>query len=116
MPFDGSCHCGAVTFTVDAELPETAISCNCSICRRKGSLLSFFPASVFTLKSGEDDLLGYTFHAHLIEHLFCTTCGIHPFAKATGPDGVDTRAINMRCVPTCDLDALTVQKYDGASK
>ncbi|MGQ6626435.1 GFA family protein [Serratia marcescens] len=54
MSFQGSCHCGAVTFSVDAELPTEALSCNCSICRRKGLLLSFFPISAFTLNSGQD--------------------------------------------------------------
>lgn len=53
MSFQGSCHCGAVTFSVDAELPTEALSCNCSICRRKGLLLSFFPISAFTLNSGQ---------------------------------------------------------------
>ncbi|WP_419722837.1 GFA family protein [Serratia marcescens] len=61
MSFQGSCHCGAVTFTVDAELPTEALSCNCSICRRKGLLLSFFPTSAFTLNSGQDQLSTYTF-------------------------------------------------------
>jgi hypothetical protein len=46
-------HCGAVTFSEDAELPTKAVSCNCSICRQKGLLLSFFPADKLTLTSGE---------------------------------------------------------------
>jgi hypothetical protein len=44
MSFEGGCHCGAVTFSVDAEVPTKALSCNCSICRQKGLLLSFVPA------------------------------------------------------------------------
>src|SRR3546814_2565667 len=66
MAFDGSCHCGAVTFTVDADAPETALSCNCSHCRRKGFLLAFLPADVFTLTSGEDALTDYHFNQHAI--------------------------------------------------
>src|SRR3546814_5174650 len=68
VPFEGSCHCGAVTFSVDADEPENAISCNCSHCRRKGLLLGFFPKDSFTLLTGEDALRSYTFNAHQIDH------------------------------------------------
>lgn len=114
MPFEGSCHCGAVTFTVDADLPHQAISCNCSICRRKGLLLAFFPAGQFTLTGGEEALASYRFNTNRIEHRFCKTCGAEPFAAGANPDGSPMRAVNLRCVPAVDLDALQLQRYDGA--
>jgi hypothetical protein len=116
MSFEGSCHCGAVTFAVDAELPETAISCNCSYCRQKGLLLSFFPASAFSLTQGEDSLCVYTFNTHRIQHQFCRTCGAEPFASGANPDGSSVRAVNLRCVPSLDVDGLKLQHFDGASK
>src|SRR3546814_8609132 len=67
MPFQGSCHCGAVRFTVNADPPTSAISCNCLHCRRKGFLLSFFPADVFTLDAGADDLQPYRSEEHTSE-------------------------------------------------
>jgi hypothetical protein len=70
-----SCHCGAVTFNVDAELQTKAVSCNCSSCRQKGLLLSFFSADKFTLTSGENALTTYEFYAHKIAHRFCIVCG-----------------------------------------
>lgn len=115
MSFQGSCHCGAVTFSVDAELPTEALSCNCSICRRKGLLLSFFPISAFTLSSGQDRLSTYTFNRHKIRHQFCRTCGAQPFAYGTAPDGAAMCAVNLRCVPDVVLDALQIHAYDGAS-
>ncbi|MCB4859710.1 hypothetical protein K7W03_08860 [Sphingobium sp. PNB] len=48
MPYTGSCHCGAVTFTVAADAPSEAMTCNCSHCRRKGFMLTFVPADQFT--------------------------------------------------------------------
>ncbi|MEE4409527.1 MULTISPECIES: GFA family protein [unclassified Serratia (in: enterobacteria)] len=115
MPFQGSCHCGAVTFTVKAELPHEALSCNCSICRRKGMLLAFFPVDTFELNSGEDLLRGYTFNKHIIQHQFCQTCGTETFAYAKGPDGAAMCAINLRCVPAVALDGLKIHPFDGAS-
>ncbi|TZG27800.1 GFA family protein [Sphingomonas montanisoli] len=114
MAYSGSCHCGAVSFTVDAEPPTQAISCNCSHCRAKGFLLTFVPVDQFTLTSSEETLKSYEFYKHRIEHRFCTSCGTQPFAHGKGPDGSEMRAINLRCVPSVDLDALELQKYDGA--
>jgi hypothetical protein len=116
MSLEGSCHCGAVAFTVDTPPPKQAISCNCSICRRKGSLLFFAPIEAFQLVEGQDSLRSYTFNTDRIVHKFCTICGTEPFAYATGPDGSEIRAINVRCIPAVDLAALEIQPYDGASK
>jgi hypothetical protein len=114
MMLEGSCHCGKVAFTVDAETPKSAISCNCSHCRRKGLLLAFFSPDQFTLISGRDVLKSYFFNTHKIEHEFCTTCGTQAFAGGLAPDGKPMRAINLRCVENIDLDAIEVHHYDGA--
>jgi hypothetical protein len=114
MSFQGSCHCGAVRFTVDADLPQEAMSCNCSICRRKGTLMAFYPAAKVKV-DGAAALDAYKFNKHRLSHWFCKTCGIHPFAGGIGSDGKEMRAINLRCVPEADLDALKIGKFDGAS-
>jgi len=113
MAYEGSCHCGAVTFTVEGDLPEEAISCNCTYCRRKGTLLAFVPASQFTLDSGEEVLRDYLFNTERITHRFCTVCGTQAFAYGKGRDGAEMRAINLRCVPSVDLDALEVHFHNG---
>jgi hypothetical protein len=114
MAFSGGCHCGRVGFTVDADLPTEAMSCNCSICRSKGLLLAFFPREKVSI-SGTEALKSYKFNRHAIDHLFCDTCGTEPFAAATGRDGAEMEAINLRCVPAADLDVLTIRTFDGAS-
>lgn len=114
MAYSGSCHCGTVTFTVQGDAPGQAMSCNCSHCRRKGFLLTFVPADQFTLDSGEEGLKTYEFYKHKIHHRFCATCGAQPFAEGE-INGAAMRAVNLRCVPDVDLDALQIQKVDGAS-
>jgi hypothetical protein len=115
MSYSGSCHCGAVSFTVDADLPARATSCNCSHCRRKGLLLTFVPRDKLAVHSGEDRLTEHTFYRHAIAHRFCAICGVQSFAIGKAKDGGETAAINLRAVPACDVDALELDKVDGAS-
>ena len=108
----GSCHCGAVTYTVTADI-DTAMECNCSHCSRKGFLLNFVPAEQFTLLTGEDNLTEYRFNKKHISHLFCKTCGVQCFGRGSRPDGTATVAVNVRTLPDIDLSALTIKKVDG---
>jgi hypothetical protein len=114
MKYTGSCHCGNVRFEVEGEL-EGAMQCNCSICSRKGSLLWFVPRSAFRLLTAEDKAASYTFNKHLIKHRFCRTCGIHPFAYGTDPNGNEMAAVNIRCLEGIDPAAVPVRHFDGRS-
>ncbi len=115
MAFEGSCHCGQVRFTVEADQPAEAFSCNCSICRRKGLLLAFFPAEAVRIERGEEHLRSYRFNTGKIEHRFCETCGTQTFAAGAKPDGTAMQAINLRCVPALDLDGLQIRPVNGAA-
>lgn len=110
----GSCHCGAVTFTVTADITK-AIECNCSHCARKGFLLAFIPGEQFTLLTGKDNLTEYRFNKKHIAHLFCKTCGVQCFGKGTSPDGKETFAVNVRSIPDIDVNMLTITQVDGKS-
>ena len=114
--YQGSCHCGGIAFTVEGDI-GMVIDCNCSMCRRKGSLLAFFPRSAMDLSTPESDIGTYTFNKHVIRHRFCPTCGVAPFGEGTDPKtGEATVAINVRCLPDVDLGSLQVVSFDGASR
>jgi hypothetical protein len=115
MAFEGSCHCGKVAFSIDDELPAKAVLCNCSHCRAKGFLVAYYPGAKFTLLRGEEDLKSYRFNTHVIEHRFCGICGVEPFAQANAPDGTPVKAINLRSVPSLNLDTLELDFVDGAN-
>jgi hypothetical protein len=108
----GGCHCGKVRYDVLAAT-DSAIACNCSICAKKGTLLTFVGEEAFTLKSGEGELTDYQFNTHNIHHLFCKTCGIASFGRGTGPDGKKMVAINVRCLDDFDVDKVKVNAFDG---
>jgi hypothetical protein len=114
MKYHGSCHCGKVAFDVELQL-DSAISCNCSICSRRGSLLAFAPRANLALLTPDGNLATYTFNKHVIKHRFCKTCGVLPFGEGTDPKGVATVAVNIRCLENLDLEKVKVVKWDGRS-
>jgi hypothetical protein len=112
--YEGGCHCGNVRYEVDTDL-DSVMSCNCSICQKRGSLLTFVPAAQFRLRSGADSLADYQFNKKTIHHLFCKNCGVGSFARGTGPDGAEMIAVNVRCLDGIDVSALTITPFDGRS-
>jgi hypothetical protein len=109
----GGCQCGKVRYEVLMDFGEV-IACNCSRCGRLGSLLAFAPANQFRLLSGASDLTSFEFNKHMVQHQFCSTCGIQSFAIGTHPKtGAKIAVINTRCVDGIDVDALKVKKVDG---
>jgi hypothetical protein len=110
----GSCHCQAVSYVL-ADVPSTGITCNCSMCRRRGHVLAFFPPDAFTLQTPRDALATYTFNTHVIQHHFCKTCGCAPFGEGKTPDGRQMIAINLRCVEDLDLKSVEITEFDGAN-
>ena len=112
--YSGGCQCGAVRFTVEADLDQT-ITCNCSRCQPLGMILAFAPESVFDLRQGEGALSEYRFNRQKIAHLFCATCGVQSFGKGVMPDGSAVMAINARTLDGVDPNALTPKPVDGRS-
>jgi hypothetical protein len=111
--YRGSCHCGQVTFEVKMDLALPVVTCNCSICQRTGTMLSFVPASSFSLLGGEESLTDYQFGRKNIHHTFCSRCGVKSFARGTGQDGKPIVAVNVRCLEDIDLDKVEVRRFNG---
>jgi hypothetical protein len=110
--FTGGCHCGAVRYEVTASL-DKVISCNCSICEKRGLLLIFTQPDRFKLLSGNDRLTDYQFNKKIIHHQFCRECGVESFAHGDAPGTGEMVAINVRCLDGIDLGALTLTPYAG---
>ncbi|MEM5436959.1 GFA family protein [Paraburkholderia diazotrophica] len=109
----GSCHCGAVTFEVETPVTPAA-RCNCSLCRRRGALMSpFFPAGALRILSGEDSLTLYQFNTHVAKHYFCKHCGIYPFHQTRKDPNL--WRVNLGCLDGVDPYALEASVSDGAS-
>lgn len=112
MIYKGQCHCGEVAFEVDGEL-SAVVSCNCSICSRKGALLWAVPRKSLGLLTPESNAGSYLFNQRRIAHRFCRTCGLHPFAEDVGEAEDRSAYINVRCLENADPASLDIIEFDG---
>jgi len=122
--YRASCHCGAVRFRLRSEEITTGIRCNCSICVRKGVVMSsrYYGPESFEAIEGADRLSVYRFGDRDVDHCFCPACGICPFnlvAKVPpsydGPARPGDRRVNLGCVHDLDVLALEIAVVDGRS-
>lgn len=73
-----SCHCGAVRLEV--ELPDGVVDprrCDCSLCRRKGTIVATVPLHRLRVAAGREHLRLYQLNTMTARHWFCGICGIH---------------------------------------
>src|SRR5437016_6848448 len=94
MKYKGSCHCGKVAFEVEGEL-NGAMSCNCSMCSRKGSLLWVVPRDQLHRLTSEENIGTYTFNKHVIKHRFSRTSAFNPKGKVTDPMAIRLAATKI---------------------
>ena len=110
--YHGSCHCGAVTFEVDADLSKLG-DCNCSICTKKGSVHHRVSEDRFRLLTGTEILKAYKFNKRVASHFFCQNCGIHTYSHPrTAPEMFN---VNVRCLDNFDLrkSEYKMTTFDG---
>lgn len=108
----GVCHCGAIRFSFQSAPIKDAMRCDCSICSRKGIMLSSFVVEFADLQvTGTKNLKSYRFGTNIARHLFCETCGIHPFVETRLNPGCFR--INLGCVDGIAVRELPVFYYDG---
>jgi len=103
MRLEGSCHCGAVRFSMETHTPYPYMRCYCTVCRKTGGgggyAINLMAAASSLDVKGEDALTVYQAvidgtQSQARRH-FCGTCGtalwlfdprwpdlIHPFASA----------------------------------
>jgi hypothetical protein len=123
--YPGSCHCGAVRFEAEIDLsppaerspPEregvwwtTTFRCNCSYCSKSRYWKAFVPAADFRWLSGREASSTYQFAGKEIDHYFCKTCGIHPFARST----LEQLGGEFYCINIATLDGVDDKVFAAA--
>ena len=111
---DGTCHCGAVTWRMDAA-PSSATACNCTICRRYGVLWAYGYFKTDIHVSGETKTYRRP-DGGAIDFHFCGSCGCvtHYVAAKPGDTGNYWSAVNLRMCDAKAIMAVPVRHFDGS--
>jgi hypothetical protein len=114
MPeYKGSCHCGAVRFSYNGEPITNGGRCNCSLCARKGAMMSsqFIPEAELHIDADEGALGLYQFGKKTAKHFFCKNCGIYTFHETARKPGF--YRVNLACIEGVDVFELEYEVFDG---
>jgi hypothetical protein len=111
----GSCHCGALGWTFDG-MPESVTACNCTLCRRYGTLW------IYDYEGGRIALTGkstvYTRAERTnpaLEFHFCGRCACVTAWRGlrTEPDGRRRIAVNVRLTEPGAIAHLPIDHFEG---
>jgi hypothetical protein len=111
---NGACHCGHVKWRFEGPL-ESATACNCTVCRRYGTLWAYDYDGVGIKTEGPTTAY---IRGRAIEFHFCPSCGCVAFWRAQGKDANGRRriAVNLRLAEPDDVAHLPIDHFDGLDK
>lgn len=115
MIIESSCHCGALQLKIEAEAPKTLTSCNCSICRRYGSLMAYFSPKQVTVLAAAGATARYVWGDKMLAFVRCATCGCYSHWEGLDQNStLDRMGVNARLFTNHDISAIPVRRFDGA--
>ncbi len=107
--FKLTCHCKSFEASINLKKLEKKIRCNCSICRRKGAIMSMVKNEDFNIIKGKENLVLYKFHSKVANHFFCSKCGIYTHHNPRSNPSMT--GFNLGCIDeinTFELDKIDV--------
>jgi hypothetical protein len=110
---EGSCHCGAVSFTYPKQ-PDWLTSCNCSVCRRYNPLWAYAKVSEVSLRAAQDATIAYIHGDKTLAMHSCKTCGCTTHWTGLDSDESARMAVNFRMCEPNEISGIRVRNFDGA--
>jgi hypothetical protein len=99
MKINGSCHCGAITFTAEID-PSLVIACHCTDCQVLSGApfraVVVAPIETFAIKGTHKSYLKVAQSGNRRVQVFCPTCGTPLYGAAE--DNATTVGIRLGCV------------------
>ena len=109
-----TCHCGAVRLEVPRK-PRRLTSCNCSICRRYGTLWAYYKFQDVTVHAGPGALASYSWGDKGLKFVWCTTCGCVTHWEPVQVREDSRMGVNARNLEPVTIANVRVRRLDGAS-
>ena len=111
---EARCHCGAVRIEL-ARRPRTVTECNCSVCRRYGTLWAYYKAKDVRVIGKRGSTTAYAWGDRTIRFVRCTTCGCVTHWEAVNRSALNRLGVNARNLEAGKLHGLRVRHLDGAA-
>ncbi len=106
------CHCGKIEAEIKINSFDKILRCNCSICKRKGAIMSLTKNENFKIIKGADKLKLYQFHSNVAKHFFCSICGIYTHHNPRSNPSMT--GFNLGCIDEIDIFKLeNISLNDG---
>ncbi len=100
-----TCHCGEIEIQINLkkEINEL-MRCNCSMCKRKGTMVATINKNYLKVLKGQDKIKTYQFNTNVAKHYFCSECGTHTHnLRRSDPN---TFGFNVGCIDEIEPDRL----------
>lgn len=110
-----ACHCGAVRFEL-AEAPPWVLDCNCSLCRRYGTLWAYYhlPDQSKLLRTPEPNATSvYRWNERNIAFHFCKACGCLTHMEAVHREPFMIFGVNARMMVGLDPAQVQLRQLDN---
>lgn len=109
-----TCHCGAVRLELPRR-PRQLVSCNCSICRRYGTLWAYYKRRDVKLHARRGAVTSYSWGEKTLKFIRCRTCGCVTHWEPVEPSERSRMGVNARNLEPSRIAAVRVRHLDGAS-
>ena len=107
-----TCHCGAVAVSIP-RAPERVTNCNCSICRRYGTLWGYFAESEVRVEAAPGALDEYVWGRRHLAFVRCARCGCVVRWRGLSPEIAKT-GVNIRLFEPEVIGPVRIRLLDGA--
>ncbi len=105
-----TCHCGAVRIEIPRR-PRSLTNCNCSICRRYGTLWAYYPATQVQVAGATSD---YAWGDRRLRFVRCSRCGCVTHWERIVPTASARVGVNARNFDPVALGPVRIRLLDGA--
>jgi hypothetical protein len=112
LAIQGTCLCAAVQLGA-ARLPRQVTQCNCSVCRRYGTLWAYYRRSAVSITAARGALEDYSVRAGGLKFVRCRSCGCVICWDGRSKDADRRMGINTRLLDQALMAAVPVKVLDG---
>jgi hypothetical protein len=109
---EGACHCGAIRIRIPRK-PRQLTSCNCSLCRRYGTLWAYYDRRQVGITAAKGATDKYSWGRKNLRFVRCATCGCIAYWEAVD-ESRHRMGVNVRNFDPADIESIRVRRLDGA--